>query len=154
MAVKKARFLADLKKLSKVCLDTSVPIYHLEDIEPYAELTEALFILVARASLTAVCSTISLTELLTKPFAEEQLDRVALCEQFIRSFASLELVAPGLAISREAARLRGKYKLRTPDTLLAATALHEKADALVTNDAKLRKLRAENVKVLLLDDYV
>jgi hypothetical protein len=33
-------FQNELKKLKKVGLDSSILIYHLEDLEPYANLTE------------------------------------------------------------------------------------------------------------------
>ncbi len=154
MALKKEKFLAQLEKFSKICLDSSIAIYHLEDIEPYSELTETAIAAIATGSITAVWSTISVTELLTKPFAKGQTDRVALCEQFIRSMAHAVLVAPDYTIAKEAARLRGKYGLRTPDGLLAAMALHEKADAFLTNDSQMRKLKPEGMAILVLDDYV
>lgn len=154
MALKKEKFLAELERSSKVCLDSSIAIYHLEDIDPYSELTEAAIAAIAAGSITAVWSTISVTELLTKPFAKGQTDRVALCEQFIRSMPNAALVAPDYTIAKEAARLRGAYGLRTPDALLTATALHEKADAFLTNDGQMRKLKAEGIAILVLDDYL
>jgi len=153
VAVKQARFVNELKKLGKVGLDSSIAIYHLEDIEPYSELTELAFAAIAKGSLAAVWSTLTVTELLTKPFAAGRLEQVALCEHFIRSFANAALVSPRYAIAREAARLRGKYQLRMPDALLIATALHEQADGFLTNDLRLRKLKAEGLAILVLDDY-
>ena len=153
MAVKQARFGNELKKLGKVGLDSSIAIYHLEDIEPYSELTEMAFAAIAKGALAAVWSTIAVTELLTKPFAEGRLEQVALCEHFMHSFANASLVSPRYTIAREAARLRGKYQLRTPDALLVATALHEQADGFLTNDLRLRKLKAEGLAILVLDDY-
>ena len=34
MALKKTRFVAELQKYKKLGLDSSIAIYHLEDIEP------------------------------------------------------------------------------------------------------------------------
>lgn len=154
MALKKAQFAADLKKYRKLGLDSSIAIYHLEDIEPYADLTELIFAAVARGSLSAVWSTISVTELLAKPFADGRMDRAMACDQFIQSFAGAPIISPNYGIAREAARLRGEYRMRTPDALLIATALHEKANAFVTNDARLRKVKAEGIAIVILADYV
>lgn len=154
MGVKQAGFAAALKRFAKVGLDSSIPIYHLEDMEPYSDLSEVAFAAIAGGSLIAVLSTISVTELLVKPFAEGQQDRVAKFEHFILSLPNMVLLPPSYAIAKEAARLRGRYGLRTPDALLVATALGEKADAFLTNDGRLRKLKAEGIAVVVLDDYV
>lgn len=154
MGVKKEAFVAELGKFAKVGLDSSILIYHLEDMEPYANLTEATFAAIAGGSLTAVLSTISVTELLVKPFAEGKKDRVAKFEHFVLSLPNLILIPPGYALAKEAARLRGSYRLRTPDALLVATALGEKAEAFLTNDDRLRKLKAEGVTIMVLDEYV
>jgi predicted nucleic acid-binding protein len=42
---------------------------------------------------------------------------------------------------------------RTPDALLGATVLSERAQAFVTNDDGLRRLRAEGLAVVILHDY-
>jgi predicted nucleic acid-binding protein len=57
-------------------------------------------------------------------------------------------------MAKEAARLRATYGIRTPDALLVATALGEKAEAFLTNDTDLRRLKAEGIAVVVLDDYV
>lgn len=143
-----------LKKLKKVGLDSSILIYHLEDMEPYANLTENIFAMVAEGSLSAVLSTVSVTELLVQPFTASQQDRIAAFERFLFSLPNTELKSPDYPIAKEAARLRSKYRIRTPDALLIATSMNEKADAFITNDASLRALRAEGVTVLVLADFV
>ena len=154
MAVNKAKFRADLRKHKRAGFDTSLFIYHLEDIEPYADLCEIAFGAVAGNSLQGIWSTITVTELLTKPFAHGLTEQLKGCEQFIHSFANARLVPLDYAIAREAGRLRGKYKLKTPDALLVATSLKEKAGAFITNDGGLRKLKAEGIVIMVLDDYL
>jgi len=154
MGVKQARFATELRKLNKVGLDTSILIYHLEDIEPYADLTEATFSAVAEGSVRAVLSMISITELLVQPFAKGEDDRVTIFEQFILSLPNTDLIAPTYTITKEAARLRAKYAIRTPDALLISTALSEKAEAFLTNDSRLRSLKAEGISILILDDFL
>jgi predicted nucleic acid-binding protein len=146
--------VAGLKKLKKVGLDTSLLIYHLEDIAPYADLTEIVFASIAEGSLRAVLSTISVTELLVQPFAKGQQDRIATFEQFLLSLPNTDLIPPNYPITKEAARLRAKYLIRTPDALLISTALNEKAEAFLTNDSHLRDLKGEGIAILILDDFI
>ena len=154
MAIKREKFSADLARFSKVALDSSILIYHLEDVEPYSDLTEAAFAAIAAGSLVAVLSTLSVTELLVQPFAEEQTGRVEAFERFILSLPNTQLIPPSYAAAKEAARLRARYKIRTPDALLLATALTEKAEAFLTNDSRLLRLKLEGISVVVLDQYV
>ena len=75
MGIETIKFQKELKKLKKVGLDSSILIYHLEDLEPYADLTENIFAAVAEGFLTTILSTISATELLVQPFTLGQQDR-------------------------------------------------------------------------------
>jgi predicted nucleic acid-binding protein len=152
--MKGARLVADLRRFSKIALDSSVLIYHLEDAEPYSSLTEIALGAVAEGAPAAVLSTISVTELLVKPFADGREDRVAVFEKFVLSLPNAAIVPPGYRAAREAARLRARYDLRTPDALLLATAIDEKAEAFLTNDGRLRRLKPEGLTVLVLDDYL
>jgi len=147
-------FQKELRKRKKVGLDSSILIYHLEDIEPYANLTENIFATVAEGFLRAVLSTVSVTELLVQPFAAGRQDRIGAFERFLFSLPNTELKSPDYPIAREAARLRSQYKLRTPDALLIATSINEKADAFITNDGRLRPLKAEGLAILVLDDFL
>jgi predicted nucleic acid-binding protein len=44
--------------------------------------------------------------------------------------------------------------IRAPDALLIATALSEKAEGFLTNDARLARLKPEGISILVLDDYL
>jgi predicted nucleic acid-binding protein len=154
VALKTPRFVADLRKFGVVGIDSGVLIYHLEDAEPYSELTEAAFGEVAAGAVRAVVSTISAAEVLVKPFAEGKSGVIAAFERFILSLPALSLIPPDYETSKDAARLRARYGLRTPDALLVATARRHAARAFVTNDDGLRRVKGEGVAILMLDDYV
>ena len=51
-----------------------------------------------------------------------------------------------------AAVIAAKYGLKPPDAIVCATAIHAGCGFLLTNDPKLR--RVEELKVLIIDDYV
>ena len=100
----KTRFETDLARHTVVGLDTAVLIYHLDDTKPYSTLTESAFTAIAAGRPVAVVSTISLAELLVKPYADNRLDRAAAIEAFLGSVPNVRLVAPpaGAAARRPA----------------------------------------------------
>ncbi len=79
------------------------------------------------------------------PGAEEHL--VDEFYALLTAYASLEWVPPSLEIA--AARIRAAHRLRTPNALQAATALHSRATGLITNDPVFE--RVEGVETLVLD---
>lgn len=151
---KRRSLRAALATYTRVGLDSSVLIYHLEGLPPYASLTEILFTDLARGAVAAVISTISVTELLVKPLADRAADKVRICEAFLEGLPNTQFVPPGIAIAKVAARLRAAHRLRTPDALILATALEEGATAFLTNDARLKRIENEGISVLVLDDYL
>jgi predicted nucleic acid-binding protein len=150
----KSHFLQDLKKISRAMLDSSILIYHLEDCEPYSELTEALITLMGKGALKCILSTISITELLTKPYVEGDTKKILQFRAFIRSLPHTSMAAPDEETAEYAAYLRGRLGFRTPDALLIATAKIEKADVFVTNDVQLKKAEKEGIRILLLEEYI
>ncbi len=154
MAVNRAGFAAAIGSSRRVALDSAALIYHLEDIVPYAELTQIAFASIADGTVGGLLSTICVAELLAKPFAEKRLEKVAAFERFVSAFPLMDIVPVDYSIAVRAAQLRGSYNLRTPDTLIAATAIERKAGALLTNNDRLRKLASEGIHVLVMDEYV
>ena len=146
------RLLTDLQRLGIVVLDTAVLIYHLEDIQPFAELTEAVFGLIAEGKIEARLSTITAAEILVKPFSSGDVERVALCERFLLTLPHTEWVAPDYRIARETAQIRARHRIRTPDAILLATAAVAKAGVL-SNDRALKRPRPSPAQVLILGDY-
>lgn len=136
-----------------VFLDSAPMIYHLEDIRPYSILTTEVFTALAKGELEGVLSTVSIAELLTKPFKEGRDDQIAVFEAFVFSLPQTRLVVPTYTIAKQAARLRGQYGLRTPDALLFSTAQAEGCDAFLTNDIRLKKLEVEGVTVIVLSEF-
>lgn len=137
-----------------VFLDSAPMIYHLEDIKPYSILTTEVFTALAKGELEGILSTVSITELLTKPFKEGRDDQIAVFEAFVFSLPQTRLAVPTYSIAKQAARLRGQYGLRTPDALLFSTAQAEGCDAFLTNDIRLKKLEVEGVAVIVLSEFV
>jgi predicted nucleic acid-binding protein len=67
---------------------------------------------------------------------------------FYRSYQNVKWIPPDLEIADTAARLRAEHRLQTPDALQAATAVHAKVSALITNDAVFTRVKAFHTVVL------
>jgi predicted nucleic acid-binding protein len=130
-------------------LDTSVFIYQIEAHARYLDFTDHVFSWLERLGSQAVTSTLTLTELLVQPYRGFDEQRVDEFYGLVSRFPNLHWVAPNLEIADLAARLRAFHRLRTPDALQAATALHARATGLITNDPVFE--RVEGFEALVLD---
>ena len=154
MEIKVKEFLEDLKRSGNICIDTPVLIYHLELIKPYDELTRILIKKISGNQTICFISTLTITELLTKPYRLKDLQKIRLFEGFIRTMPNTKIKSIDYDISKKAASLRAEYKLRTPDALILATAIMTGSDLFITNDIALNRFKIEGLKTITLDDYI
>ena len=138
-----------LRKNRRIALDTNIFIYHIEANPSYVPLTEVVFSALERTSLTAVTSTITMTELLVPAYKKQDEEKVDEFYVLLSRYPNLEWVAPTLEIADLAAEFRALYRLRTPDALLAATAVLQRASGFITNDPVFT--RVPNFETLVLD---
>ncbi len=142
-----------LTKYTRIGLDTSIFIYHLEAHPRYLPLTRELLSGVQAGQWTAITSTVTIMELTVRPW---QVNRPAVAyeyEALLAYFPHLVLADVTRDVARRAAQLRARYRLRPADALQAATALLHDATAWVTNDHFLTRL-APDLDVIILDDLV
>ena len=139
---------AFLETHRRIALDTSVFIYQLEANARYAPLTDAVFSRLERPGVSAVTSTITMTELLVQPYRKSEEGRVDEIFALLSTYPNLDWIAPNLEIAEIAARLRALHRLRTPDAIEAATAAHCGATGLITNDAVFERVGAFETLVL------
>ena len=93
-------------------------------------------------------STITMAELLVKPYLDENQDRVSRFYGLLTTYPNLEWIAPDLEIADLAARIRAQHRLRIPDALHAATAAARQATGFVTNDSIFKRVDAFETLVL------
>jgi predicted nucleic acid-binding protein len=93
-----------------------------------------------------------MTELLVHPYRKGDIDRVNTIYALTSTYPNLSWLAPTLPIADEAACLRAKYGLRTPDAIQVATAVSAGATGFVGNDDAFR--RVTDLEILLLDNVV
>lgn len=137
---------------TRIGLDTSIFIYHLERHPRYFPATQELLSGVESGRWAAVTSTIALMELAVRPWQLERPDVAQDYEEALVQFPHLTLVDVTRSVARQAAQLRARYNLRPADSLLASTALIHEATAFVTNDKDFARM--DVLDVLLLSDVV
>jgi predicted nucleic acid-binding protein len=137
-----------LEKHKIIGLDTAPFIYFIEDVLPYADLLNPVFNLLESHALRAVTSTLTIAEILTKPFADKNFSLADEIKFAINSFASLSIVSVDEKLAEAAALLRARYTIRLPDALQVATAIQGEATLFLTNDKRVKKVDAVQVLVL------
>ena len=138
-----------LRRHQRLAIDTSIFIYELEANPQYLELADPIFAWVEQPGHSAVSSTITMTELLLQPYRDSDQERVNRFYALLSTYPNLQWIAPDLEIADLAARFRALHRLRTPDSLQAATAVHSQATGFVTNDPVFEQVGA--FETLLLD---
>jgi predicted nucleic acid-binding protein len=133
-------------------LDTSVFIYQIEAVPRYFPLTDPVFIWLQHPNSEGITSTITMMELLVRPYRDSNQGGVDECYGTLTIYPNLEWIAPDLEIADLAARFRALHRLKTPDALLAATAAHAKATGFLTNDAVFQ--RVDSFETLVLDSLL
>src|SRR3982751_4066445 len=139
-----------LKDVTRLFLDTAPVIYYVEKHVLYAPLVVPIFQRIDGGSPTAVVSPVTLAECLVVPFRaglamlqQDFLDLLLNGNNTV--FASIDG-----ACAQRAAEMRARYNLSLLDALQIAVALSAGCEALLTNDAGLR--RVSELRVLVLDD--
>jgi len=145
-------FIKELNRFPRVGLDTTPFIYQYEDHPDYADLTQALFERIERGKARAFTSTLTVTELLSGPKKSRREDLEQEYRRVLDMLPNLTIVPVTLDIAIQAADLRAKYNMRTPDAIQLATAQVMNCPAFVTNDIHLK--RVTETQVLVLQDWI
>lgn len=134
----------------KVCIDTAPFIYYMEKHPHFGAIVKPIFENIEKGKIEAITSNITLLEVLVQPFRTDN-DKLA------RKYRDILLNAERLTtfevtheISENAAKLRAKYYIRTPDAIQISTAINKNADIFLTNDEALKRI--SDIKVICLSD--
>ena len=104
-----------IEKHKVIGLDTAPFIYYIEDVAPFADLLEPVFGLLENHSLRAVTSTVTLAEILTKPFADKNFSLADEIKFTLKSFSSLSVASIDEKLAEAAALIRARYTIRLAD---------------------------------------
>lgn len=124
----------------RVLIDTSVWIYHFKKHPqlgpPASHVIEGL----EEGRFRGIASELTLLELTVRPLQLGRQDVADDYEVLLDHFPNLELVPISREVLLDAAALRARQKLRTPDAIQIATGLRTGATLAVTNDKAWRSV--------------
>jgi predicted nucleic acid-binding protein len=136
----------------RICIDTAPFIYFIEKNSKYLGLLRPFFAEINAGKIDALTSTITLLEVLVLPFKTKN-------ESLAEKYRDILLYAEGLTtfeifheVSELSAKLRAKYSIRTPDAIQIAVGIIYGADAFLTNDSGLKKVK--DIRVVILKDFL
>lgn len=129
-----------------VGIDTNIFIYYFEQNEEFGKIAKSFFQLLVRDKVKACTSIITLTELISLPASERDIE---LLQSHFLETPNLTIQEVNQTIGIDAARIRRNFGYRIPDAIQLATCLYSKADMFITNDQKLKSFK--ELPVLMLD---
>lgn len=132
-------------------LDTNLFIYLIEENEVYLNKVHNLLLFLEKNEYEIITSTLTLGEILTKPYKDNRLDLVEIYKDF---FSDMELIELNSEIASLFAKIRANYGIKTPDSVQLASAVYAKADLFVTNDDRLNRFNSDECRVLLLSEFL
>jgi predicted nucleic acid-binding protein len=137
---------------ARVLIDTSVWIYHFEAHADFAAPAAQAIERLEEGKFRGVASELTLLELIVRPLQLGRQDAADDYETLLSYFPNLQLEPITRSILLEAAGLRARYRLRTPDAIQLATGLHAGATLAITNDEAWRDLPM--IQTVILSDHV
>ncbi|MBK8455568.1 MAG: type II toxin-antitoxin system VapC family toxin [Thiofilum sp.] len=129
----------------RVYIDTNPFIYFVEGHPDFSEVVKPLFDLIDQEMLVVCTSHFTLTELLIKPYRDGFDELIEDYQSLLIQSEKITLLGLTQATFVNAAQLGGSQGLRTPDALHIATALENQCDFFITNDQRIRSVKALEV---------
>jgi predicted nucleic acid-binding protein len=134
-----SRLLSDRPPVYGV--DTMLFVYHFEGNQEFGPAAGRILKAAEEGQVRLVTSVLSLLEVLVIPKRYRRQDLCQRYREFFTSFPNLRTLSVQSEIAEIASGLRADHELRTPDSIHMATAVHAGADAFVTQDFRLKKIR-------------
>jgi predicted nucleic acid-binding protein len=134
----------------RILIDTSVWIYHFEQSSTFGEAAGYVIEQLEAGKFRGIASELTLLELIVKPLQLGRQDAADDYETLLSYFPNLDLEPISRPILVEAAALRARYRLRTPDAIQLATAFNCGATLAITNDEAWKPI--VGIETLLLSD--
>ena len=139
-----------LTGVGRLAVETAPFIYYVERHATYVDKMRAIFVHVNQGRIEVITSTVTLTEVLTKPLKAKDHILIKNYREMLQTTGNILLVPINAPIAESAADFRARYNLKTPDALQVATAIYMHCDAFLTNDLGLK--RVNEISVLILDE--
>jgi predicted nucleic acid-binding protein len=143
------RIAAALANVRELFLDTAPIIYHVEGNLAYQPLTDQVFQAIQSGTISAVTSSITLSECLVHPYRRGNMALAQKFRNVITAGMNTRYVGVDVVAER-AAEVRARYNLKLADSFQIAAAIAAGCDAFLTNDSALK--RVSGITILVLDE--
>jgi predicted nucleic acid-binding protein len=130
----------DALRGSTVGLDTGPLIYYTEEHPVFLTKIKPFFEAAERNEFRIVTSFVTLIEVLVQPLREGRPELAVEYRSILLQTPALTAIPLDEGIAEEAAVLRARHNLRTPDSIQLGTAIRSGASWFLTNDAALSNL--------------
>ena len=114
----------------------------------FGAIVRPIFEEIAKGNIQAITTNITLLEVLVQPYRTGNKKLAQQYRDILLNAEGLTTLTVSHEISENAAKLRAKYAIRTPDAIQLATAIENNADIFLTNDKALKKISEINVVCL------
>lgn len=118
----------------RVCIDTNVFLNVLNREREFYEESKEVLNAVDRGTLKTVIPTLVISEILTGFYMEKKDNEAGEFLSAVLTKDMVSVVQLSVDIAVSSAVIRARTGMRLPDSMVLATALHEKVDYMVTND--------------------
>ena len=138
----------EFSHLNIIFIDTAPIIYYIEAHPQFGQLAKEVVDSFQLGNVSAFSSVITLVEVLPKSIeaGDEKLARKF--AEFLKHGKNFTLIEISEGIAEDTGRLRGKYAgIKTIDAIQVSAALDIGADALITNDERLKQIK--EIKTIL-----
>ena len=135
-----------------VGLDTAPLIYLIEETSPYLRFVRPFFEAVDREEFRVTTSVLTFTEVFVHPMRHRDYELADQYRQILLHASEVTTVPVSEMIAEEAAQLRARHGMRTPDAIQLATAIHSGASSFLINDGRLPGFAS--LKVLVLNQLI
>jgi predicted nucleic acid-binding protein len=137
-----------VKGLPALAFDTPVWIHWVEQNRRFLPAVAPLVTGLAEGRIVVVTSILAILEILTGVFARGDELRAHRYRDIFDNTEGVAVLEVDRAVAEGAARLRARYRLKTPDAIHLATALAARASVFVTTDRRLARVREVEVRIL------
>lgn len=132
----------------RIYLDSNMVIYAIEGMAKFAAQIQPILDAMDGGEIFVVTSELTLAEVLVGPIKAGNFPVQQTYRAFLTTTSIVEIIPITRPILEEAARLRATTRLKLPDAIHLATALHLQCDSFVTNDDLFRSLGLNQIKML------
>ena len=134
--------------MMRIYLDANATIYFVEKVAPYYQgIRQRMTDAQDKPEVHCVINELLLMEVRVKPLRDQDLATLASYESYFGAFAS-HTIALDKSVFELATQLRVQHRVKTPDALHLAAAIHAGCDQFWTNDGRLAKAAEGHIEVI------